>query len=361
MRAVTRGFLLFFLCVTMRADAVEEAARALAKTVAARLDPNETARVTVRNLSSLGRAEAARAHAAFEQTIRKRVRNPVQIEITLTISENIKSYLLVADFKRGEERVVEIVPFQPQAAPAAARPAMILSKKLLWEQTTPILDLAMAGEQMLVLDTAGVTSYERRDGEWSPVESAGAPSSVRDPRGRMTLGETSLAVDLPGASCQGTWKPSLTLRCNSVAVFSAGRNTFEDPRPFFSEARIGTARLAAEPDGRTHIYNATGIYDAADTQSGALGIVEDWGSDIAMIPTCAGPRIAASGARDRESVDTVTLYDLIQAVPVRVSAPLEFAGPVMALWPSKDGAVVVTHNLATQIYEVHGLSADCSR
>jgi hypothetical protein len=353
--AVARGLLLLLLCAGMRGDALEDAARALAKSVAAQLAPTEIARVTERNMSSLPRPEAARAQVIFEQAIRRRVRNPMPIDITLTISENIRGYLLIANFNRDAQRVVEMQPFEVQPAPPPTRPAMTINRKLLWEQTTPILDLAIDGDRMLVLDTAGVTRYERRDGKWFAAESVNAPSSVRDPRGRMTVGEASLTVELPGATCQGTWKPAVQLECGAGQVFSMGRNTFAAPAPFFSEATSGNARLAAEPDGRTHIYDAAGRSD------NAAAIIEAWGSDIAPMTTCAGPRVAVTGAGDRESADTVTLYDLIQAVPIRVSEPVEFAGPVTALWPSRDGAVVVTRNPATHTYEAYGLSADCGR
>jgi hypothetical protein len=327
--AVVRGLLLLFLlsmaCAAALAAAVndvpEDAARALAKVVAARLGPNETAHVTTRNVSSLGRADAMRLQAAFEQAIRKRVRNPVTIEITLTISENIRGFLLVTDLKREEERLVDMQPFQLQPQPAPPRPAMTLNKKLLWEQASPVLDVALMGEQMLVLDTTGVTRYERRDGKWLALESAGAPSTGRDPRGRINV--------------DGTATP------------------FEQTEPqLFSEARIGSLRVAAETDGRTRIFDANGTV----TQT-----IDDWGSDVATINTCAGPRVAASGPGDRESTDTITLYELAQGAPVKSTTPIEFPGPVTALWPSANGAMVVARNLSTHTYEAYALTADCGR
>ncbi len=221
---------------------------------------------------------------------------------------------------------------------------------MLWEQTAPILDIAVLEDQMMVLDTAGVTRYERRDGKWAAAESFSAVSTVRDPRGRMEIAEESLTVQLPGSTCHGTWKPALALHCESGAVFTAGRNTFEAPTPFFSDAQIGGVHLAAETDGRTHIY------DAAQTASGTI---DDWGSDIAALSTCAGPRVAATGTG--ESGDTVTLFDLIHAVPIRVSDPADFPGAVTALWPSKNGVFAAVHNLATGRYEAYGLTVDCGR
>jgi hypothetical protein len=347
---VARGFLLLFLCALLRAETLEDAARALAKSVAARLAPNQTAHVTTRNVSSLGRADVTRAQSNFEQAVRRRVRNPVTIEITLTISENLKGYLLIADFKPGAERIVEMEPYRPEPAGASARPALTIGKRMLWEQAPPILDIAVFDEQMLMLDTIGVTRYDRHDGKWTAAESASLPSAVRGPRGRIEVADESLTVELPGATCHGTWKPALELHCESGAVFTAGRNTLEAAIPFFSDAQIGGVHLVAEPDGRTHIYDATQT---------ASGTIDDWGSDIATLATCAGPRVAVTGAG--ESGDTVTVYDLVHAVPIRVSDSVDFPGPVTALWPSKSGAFAVVRNLATGRYEAYGLTVDCGR
>jgi len=347
---VARGFLLFFLAVFLHAETLEDAARELAKNVLGRLAPNQTAHVTARNLSSLGRADVSRVQSSFEQAIRRRVRNPITVEITLTISENVKGYLLIADFKPGDDRIVEMQPYRPDPAPPPSRPALTIGKRLLWEQTAPILDVAVFEDQMLVLDTTGVTRYERRDRKWAAEETASASSNVRDPRGRMEIAEESLTVQLPGTTCQGSWKPSLAFRCESGTVFTAGRNTFAALVPFFSDAQTGGVRLVAETDGRTHIY------DGAQTASGTI---DDWGSDLAALSTCAGPRVAATGIG--ESGDTVTLFDLIHAVPIRVSDPADFPGPVTALWPSKSGALAAVRNLATGKYEAYGLTVDCGR
>jgi hypothetical protein len=378
--AVVRGFLLLLLVsVLMRGETLEDAARVLAKNVAARLESNETAHVTARNLSSLGRADALRAQSIFEQAIRRRVRNPNTVELTLTISENVKGYLLVADFKRGEERIVEMTPYRPEPAPAQARPALTITKKMLWEQAAPILDIAWVDEQMLVLDPNGVARYERRDGKWTPLETAtAAPVSpvVRDPRGRISMENGSVTVDLPGMSCHALLKPALSLNCETGGTISSGRNTFDvpglntsdshgaadgrnttdAPEPFFSEARIGQLRIVAGIDGRARVYDASGTVSQT---------IEDWGSDLAAVNTCAGPRVIVSGAGassgDRESRDSVTLYDFVHAIPIRVSDPIDFPGPVTALWPSNDGALAVSRNVATGKYEAYGLTADCGR
>jgi hypothetical protein len=337
---MARALWLILLASAVRADALEDAARALAKRVAAQVAPNEIARVSVRNLSSLARTDVARAQLAFEQALAKRVRDANPIEIALTISENIRGFLFIANFKES----VEMEPYTP-AADLPARFSVVLSKRLLWQQTDPVLDLIVINAQMLVLDIEGVTRYERREGGWSRAESVAAPSSVRDPRGRLTITETTLTVDLPGITCHGDLRP-VALNCAPGSVFSAGRNTFQAQLAFFSDAQIGNARLVAMPDGRTYINDVA---------------IENWGSDLAPMATCAGPRLAVTGAAGRDANDSITLYDVIQSVAIRVSDPVQFQGPVTVLWPRKDSALAVVRNLTTRQYEAYEITADCSR
>src|SRR5713101_4126981 len=98
-----------------------------------------------------------------------------------------------------------MIDFRPDPLPAPVRALLTLEKKLLWEQDTPILDLAVLGDQMLVLDSEGVKRYERRAGKWERAEAAIVAGSVRDPRGRLEMAGDSIAVHLPGATCRGNW------------------------------------------------------------------------------------------------------------------------------------------------------------
>jgi hypothetical protein len=337
---MARVLLLILLVTSVHADALEDAARSLARRVAAQLAPNEIARVSTRNLTSLARTDVTRAQVVFEQTLQKRVRDANPIEIALTISENFRGFLLTAEFKE----IVEMEPYRP-AVEAPVRFSVVLSKRLLWQQADPVLDVIVMKDQMLVLDISGVTRYERREGKWSQAESAAAPSSVRDPRGRLRTTETTLTVNLPGLSCQGDLRP-LMLNCAPGSVFSTGRNTFEAQPPFFSDAQIGNARLVAMPDGRTYVNDVA---------------IDNWGSDLAAVATCAGPRLAVTGAAGRDANDSITLYDMIQSVAIRVSDPVQFPGPVTALWPRTDSALAVVHNVMTRQYEAYEITADCSR
>jgi len=62
---VARLFLLF-LAVSLSAASLEDSLRALAKRIAAQLGPNETAVISLRNLSTMSRTDALGAQSIFD-------------------------------------------------------------------------------------------------------------------------------------------------------------------------------------------------------------------------------------------------------------------------------------------------------
>jgi len=308
------------------------------------------------NLTQVGNTEVTRVQSAFERALRRNGRNDKPVEVTLTISDNIKGYLLVAEIFHGDERAVEMisVPREPSIAPAPA--GISITKKLLWEQSAPILDVALITDFMFVLDTAGVSRYERRDGKWDRVGVLQAASSVRDPRGKLDLESDSLTVQLPGTTCRGTWNPSVSLHCDAGSALTASRNTLESAESLpthFSEARTKDLLLLAEMDGRTHMYDGSGKEVAA---------FDGWGADFVTIPGgCAANRIVSTSAMGSDSSDSIALYDIVNSAPVRLSDPAELSGPVTALWPAKDGALAVVRNVLTERYEAYSIAVDCGR
>jgi len=342
-----------FFCLLAGAETLDDAVAALAKKITVRLAPAEVARVTTRNSSSLAAAEAAKVQPALNRALQRRVREPKLVDVMVTISESLRGYILVAEIKRENEPAVEMAEFRPAApAAAAARAAVAIASKMVWEQDAPLLDLAISGDQMLVLDTAGVSLYNRNAGKWERTASAPIPTNLRDPRGRMEVAGDALTVHLPGVACSGSAKLASSIRCEEGGRFTAGRNTLTGSGESFSSVEIGGDTLVGEPDGRTHIY------DAAHAPQ---GVFDGWGSDFVALAGCGGRHILASSAGDQHAPDSVTLYDLLNRAPSPVSDPLEFAGPVTALWPAGDGALAVIRNLSTGKYAAYNLALDCGR
>jgi hypothetical protein len=213
----------------------------------------------------------------------------------------------------------------------------------LWEQAAPILDVAVTGDAMFVLDTGGVAKYERRE----QVGVIAAASSVRDPRGRLEVEGESVTVQLPGLICKG----ETALHCEAGGMFSAGRNTLEGEPARFSAARVNGVELVAETDERTHVYDSSGR---------AVAAFDGWGSDfVALQGGCGAGRVLASSASD--SADSVALYEIVNNAASRVSDPVEFSGAVTALWAARDGAVAVVRNSVTGRFEAYLVGVDCGR
>jgi hypothetical protein len=356
-RAVTRLILLLLICLCAHAETLDDAVRALGKKVMTRLGPDDAPRVTARTLTSLAPAEVLKAQATLDRSLRRRLRNPTTIDVALTISENLRGYLLVAEIHHDNATLVEMVDYRPDPPTVQPRPAVALERRLLWEQSTPILDAVLMSDQIILLDTTRLDRYERSAAKWELKETSPIPPvSVRDPRGRLELSGDMLSVELPGLICKGTWKPMLTMQCEEGGRFSTARNTVDyhdGHAPSFNAADIAGQRLIAEVDGRTHIYDAS---------NNAAGSFDVWGSDFVPVKdSCAGSYVAATAQGDRKSVDSIALYSVIDGAPFRVSDPAEFPGPVTALWPAATGATAVVRNLSTGNYAAYALSVDCGR
>jgi len=273
----------------------------------------------------------------------------------LTVSENLRGYLLVAEIRRQSETVIEMAEFQlgPPAVPAHA--ALAMESKLLWEQEAPLLDVAVLRDSMLVLDTAGLALYEKRSGKWERAAAAEMPLKIRDPRGRLATNGDNITVQIPGATCTIPLKMNAPPQCEESGPFKAARNTqdLHDWRgEFFTSSELAGDTVVAQVDGRIHIYDAAHAPQA---------VFDGWGGDFAVIAACGGRHLAVTGTGDAAAPDSITLYDLVNREPVRISDPISFSGPVTALWPSDQGAMAVTRNLSTGKYAAYSLTLDCSR
>ena len=301
----------------MRGATLDEAVQALAKKTAPHLEANESARVIVHNLSPLPNEAALQAQAALDRALRKRVRNMTVRDVTLTISRNMRGYLLVTEVGKGAERAIEMESFEPDSAPKAAAP-IVIEKRLVWEQSPRILDVAFPENAMVVLDAEGLARYERPNGRWERAENAPLPVPViRDLRGRLEIAGASLNAYLPGLTCRGGWRP-LRAACEPASA------------PFTLEG----AAVRFTPGRNTLEGRAAG--DA--------------------LRAC-GTRQLAPGDGEMDAEDNVALYEGGTAV----SDPVELPGPVTALWPAPGGALAVARNLATGKYAAYALAFDCGR
>lgn len=364
---VLRVFLCLALASAACCEPLDEAVHALARKVSARLAPADTAQVTLRNLSKRSGGEAARAKTTLERSLRRTGSHPV--DVLLTVSQSLQQIVLVAEFDRNGEHIVEMEFYRPDAPPANRR--ITLEKRFLCEQAAPILDVAEGNGTLLVLEPQAIVQYERNGTTWRRADSRpfeGAPV-VRDPRGRLQVSNGAFVVSLSGMTCRGTAPPTLDVRCEASGTsfdlggepvqWTAGRNTLESAGwpPFFSLAWLdsdaGRLYLMAALDGRTHFY---------DSRKAATGTVEGWGSDVVAVTGCDGGHLLlVSGASEAGAPDSVSAWRVAGLKPVQAGDSITFSGPVTALWPSSNGAVAVSRNPATGDYAAYSVAVDCGR
>ena len=384
--------LLFFIPSGARAaDDVNGAAHDLARQTAAFTGSGEPVSVEYRNVSSLGPAGIGQARGAFEAALKEaglRVSDVAPVaELRLTLSENQSQYLLVEEARKGDERQVWMAAWERAEPAAAALPGMALDRKLVWEQEEQILDVAFPAAGMLVLSPSKVTLYTpRENGSWAlsgAVPLAPGKPWPRDVRGRLRVTGATFQAFLPGVECGGAAEPSLSIECRAVdqpwvlesrsqatllASFAAARNHFDGRvatgtglrktvAPFYSAASAAEQGrplwLLAMLDGRTQIF---------DAWLETVGAIASWGSDIVGTEaSCGGgSQVLATRPGDAGEPDAIQAFAIVNRAATPLTAPVEFAGPVTALWHlSATSALAVVRDPLTGRYAAYVITVVC--
>lgn len=396
--------LLGFLAISASVAGAEDwsgPARQLADKINAIGGAGSAMAVTINNASSLTPGEISEIRLALESQLRSqgtRIVEPAQADtdVRITLAQNVRGYLWVAEVPHGREHEVAMVEVPRLQRAEAATPGnlMVLRKTPLWAQDDPILDVVplemngASGNAVLVLETQYVTLYTKQGSSWEvlrrfPLERV--TNQPRDGRGRMILSSlTNLDVYLPGVVCSGPVLPLLNLGCEAIddpwplsadaqspvkGFFSRSRNFFngvlsgslgqgKTAPPFFSAARVDEKSselwLLDGADGRIQFFNGASLTPAE---------IAGWGSDIAGVKTSCGlnSQVLASRPGDWNSPDSVQAFEIVNRQAVPVSAPVEFSGPLTALWTAPGGtaAIAVDHNLTSGKYEAFILQISC--
>ena len=394
------GFLLILALSTAVAFAAEWTApeEQLARRIAGTTGPGAVA-LEITNASSLSRNEYDEVRRGLTTQLAYlglRFVGPEQAAGTvhITLSEDLQSYVWVAEIHQGNnESSVVIVSLPRPAAATGVREANPLSlhKTLLWSQDERILDASVIDgnpAHLAILSGEKLDLYGFRDGRWQ-LEQSFPISHVhpwpRDLRGRLILRQDHLFdAHLPGIFCKSTTTAPLALNCKESddpwpvgsdqfhlsAFFAPARNFFpgvlvpgvgkQSSAPaFYSAATLPrdkyTLALFAGVDGQVHMLD--GVSDRA---AGNLA----WGSDIASIHTECGSgwQVLATQSGTPPN-DTVRTYEIPDREPVLMAAPMEFSGAITALWTESNGnnAVAISHNSENGKYEAYRLAVTCSQ
>ncbi len=351
------------------AQALDEALKALLAKVARSVEPGPGVRVSAKNGSSLSNADLLKVQRAFERALQRRPARgalaPVSLtEVKLTLAEDVREFVLIAEIVQDAQRRVELVRFQPQSSERKSLPA--LERRLLWEQPEQMLDALPVDNRLLILEPRRLTVYERRDGQWTRADSASIDAPpVRDPRGRVTLDDGALAVWLPGTTCHGQFAPALALDCTNQTEdwplatepvhFMAGRNTLESGlwSGFYALARLEVGNraqwLLAVGDGRTRLY---------DSNRQPIGWVEGLNGD--WVGVC-GDKVLVARPTEKGAAVSLAAYAIVERKATPATEALELPEPVTALWPAPGGAIAIARNAATENYAAYSIHLDCSR
>lgn len=330
-------------------DPAAATAAQLASRIASLLPRRATVSIESRSLAQLPLPEWSKFRSRLQEELGKAgvqisgvpagavptATTPPEPRVRVTLSQDAHGLLLVAEVLNGDNRQIAILPWNVPLS-AQPNPQASITKKLLWTQEAPVLDVLLADgdSQMLVLGLNSVASYRLMDGKWTVVSSASLalPRPMpRDPRGKLVSTADGFQAFLPVATCTGTWNPDVKATCTNATGIWPGTS--------------GTRWLA----DRNILLG-----DAAETRA-----IEGGGSDAAYLPeACSGYNLYISDSPKSED-DSVRVYQA--AMPM--SDPLPLPGPVTALWPEASGreAILVVHNLQTGEYEASRLGVACSQ
>jgi hypothetical protein len=387
-------------CLTVHAADWTASERQLATSISAATGPG-TVSLEVVNVSSLSKPDVETIRRGLISELAplgvKLVR-PEQAAATVkvTLSENLQSYVWVAEIRQGTSPPAVTFVTQPRAeAPSLTRegPALTLRRTPLWSQDDRILDIATVEANgvpvyMVVLDPAKVGVYRQQDGRWQ-LEQALPTSHVgvwpRDLRGRLFLRKDHLFdAYLPGVFCASSGAAPLSMTCRESedawplssepyalsAFFAPLRNFFTGTlvpgirkqtttASFYSAAPVPKSNYALwvfmARDGQLHLMD--GITDQVQPRP-------EWGSDIAGVRSGCGSGWQVLATRSGDGgADSIRAFEFPDREPVALSSAVELSGPVTALWSATDGnsATAVSRNVETGKYDAVRLTVACSQ
>jgi hypothetical protein len=392
----------------------QQPAAALAGQIADILGPGE-ARLTIENLSSIPTSEIPAIRKLLEADLKSHGVTVSGAEsassLRVTLSENARERLWVAEVIEGNHSQVAIVELGPAAAAPHEEAAggLLLRSQVILSTHEPVLAALEASGNLIILEPGQLLIDAQSSGGWSEVKKVdliGKGALARDPRGALLgyANGSSFASWLPGVECVGSvasssqpvnwaidcrgnddpWaitQPNLNLTSfgggnaqENVKVtpirafYNAARNYFTgvlepnlgtDLPPFYSAALVtrpagGAALLIGGIDGKVQLAENGAMHPIAGTR--------DWGSDFAVLKSgCgAGEQIVASGSGEAVH-DSLRAYEIPALEAIPASAPLAMDGTVTAMWSTPDGKSVyaVVRSAADQ-YEVDRVSALCN-
>jgi hypothetical protein len=407
------------IAIAARAADWNQPEQELARKIVAVTGPGVVA-LTVENHSSLGQRDGEIVENGLRSALeglglRFAAADQSAATVRITLSENVASYVWVAEIHQSAGDVAAVMVSTPRSGGSSVvreSVPLTLRKISIWTQDDPILDVAVLEENsapahIAVLDPEKISLYRLQGGKWQQEQTLSIVHTrpwPRDLRGRLIPGRDHLFdIYLPGVICVTTATSPLTLNCRESddpwplvpGALSAAGSTFANSgmnsgvanvpqtkaffaatRNFFTGALTpGVGKLNAVPkfysaaplprdkytlwlfaaiDGQVHMI------DGVSDQTAKLG----WGSDLTSLKTScgAGWQVLATSSGEQAG-DSVRAYEFPDRDPVAVSAAIDLAGEIMALWTETKGdtAIAVTKNRETGSYEAFRFALACGQ
>jgi len=403
----------------------EKPAADLAGQIAGILGPGQ-AQLTIRNLSTIPNNEIPAIRQLLEKDLKALgvlVSGAESAnELRITLSENQRQRLWVAEVVEGNETRVAMIEIQysQNQVPTSSATVLLRKEKFLGHDADPdvlnslpcfsspdgkppLLAVAERRHGVLVLKQDCLLALDRSpsgifDGKTFD-NLASTHAHTRDPRGLIVTDSDGdgFRIFLPGTECVGSYIISSepdrppgegwSLHCNASddpwpiaqegtasgsttikAFYNAARNYFTgvispslgvDLPPFY------TAVLLPRPaEGAALLVG--GIDGKVQIlENGSLQQVSgarDWGSDFAVLHSGCGSgwQIVASGSGEAAS-DSLRAYEMPAREAIPASAALAMDGTVTALWTAPDSkSIFAVVRSATNEYEVDRVTASCN-
>jgi hypothetical protein len=346
--------------------------------------------VTFQNLSSLPPETQDALQNAILNGFRSANVRVVKAEqavaaVHITFSEDWQGYVWVANIQQGaaSQMVIKKLPHQQRAQSTHAT-TLTIRKILVWQQESPILDFYQDNQNLLILEPGQLALYSSDAGQWRPRQTLGIPHQnpwPRDLRGRLEVRGGEINVFLPGERCSGRLSPpSLDCRASDdpwpigeglVAFFNPRRNFFSgllagqsggaSVSPFFSGAtwQSGDQRvwLFTGTDGHARLFQ--------NDLASSVATFNGWGSTMAPVHSICGTgwQVLTSSPADTTRLDSVQAVEISGREALPVSAPVDLAGTVEALWTAGNYSQVVNGVLQSQSgkYEAFTLTVICTQ
>jgi len=296
--------------------------------------------------------------------------------VTIGCSQNLRERVCSARVRKGGASSIVMVtrPLDARVA-AGAEPSLTIEMHPLFGGRTPILDVALADDRLLVLDPAAVTLFRRSGSGWQSERSQPISSSrirPRDIRGHLRVDATTIEVFLPGTTCRSALS-LFNLTCADEqqawplgienAGLMASRNYFTTPE---GTAFYGSATLGSDADARWLLAAQDGRLVFLDSERHPLDSGAGHADDIVgIITSCAAGTyvLLPSRTSDSKAAEALSLFRVVARRLIPAASPALLPGPLTALWDTQDGrsVIAVSHSLNTGRYEAFQIDVSCGR